>query len=292
MPTFWLFILGSAFGSFLKVIADRYDPDKFILKKSTLGGRSGCPACGHKLDWFELVPLFSWVFLRGQCRKCKNKIGLSYPLVEIISGLIFVFVPYFLSNTFIIKSSICQVFSASCFTFNASWILVFLALLLLSLIDVRLRIIPDEINIFLIILGVLIVLLMPSGVTTDNHSFVGAYALLTGFQDKLLLNRLIGFLFGGVFYAVLILITRGRAMGMGDLKLSAALGVVFGWPDIVFITFFSFIVGTIFSLPSMILGKRGPKSMIPFGPFIAISALITFFFGEKLLKLYFDLFRG
>lgn len=290
MPTLWLFILGSAFGSFLKVIADRYDPDKFILKKSTLGGRSACGACGHKLDWFELVPLLSWVFLRGRCRKCQNKIDFSYPLVEIISGLIFVFIPIFLSNLPFLNLS--SISSLHYWLLASGYILIFLCLLLMSLIDVRLRIIPDEINIFLIILGVLIVLLMPPGVTTDNHSFVGAYALLTGFQDNLLLNRLIGFLFGGVFYAVLILITRGRAMGMGDLKLSAALGVVFGWPDIVFITFFSFIVGTIFSLPSMILGKRGPKSMIPFGPFIAISALITFFFGEILLRLYFDLFKG
>ena len=287
MIQLWLFVFGSAFGSFLKVIADRYDPDKFILKKSTLGGRSGCPACGHKLDWFELVPLLSFIFLRGRCRICQNKIGLSYPLVELISGLIFVFVPLGISYSFpFINSSIFY------FLFSIFYVIVFLSLLLLSLIDIRLKIIPDETNIFLIVLGIAIVFFTPSGVATANHSFVGAYALLFGFQNNLLLNRLIGLLFGIGFYGILILITRGRGMGLGDLKFSAALGVVFGWPDIIFITFFSFLIGSIFSLPSLIFRKRGLKSFLPFGPFIALSALAVFFFGEKLLKLYFDLFRG
>ena len=287
MIQLWLFVFGTAFGSFIKVIADRYDLDKFILKKSTLGGRSGCPACGHKLDWFELVPLLSFIFLRGRCRICQNKIGLSYPLVELISGLIFVFVPLGISYSFpFINSSIFY------FLFSIFYVIVFLSLLLLSLIDIRLKIIPDETNIFLIVLGIAIVFFTPSGVATANHSFTGAYALLFGFQNNLLLNRLIGLLFGIGFYGILILITRGRGMGLGDLKFSAALGVVFGWPDIIFITFFSFLIGSIFSLPSLIFRKRGLKSFLPFGPFIALSALAVFFFGEKLLKLYFDLFRG
>ena len=290
MIQLWLFVFGTAFGSFIKVIADRYDLDKFILKKSTLGGHSGCPACGHKLDWFELVPLLSFIFLRGRCRICQNKIGLSYPLVELISGLIFVLVPYFLSHLPAVK--LLNLSDLSYTLLASSYTLVFLVILLISLIDIRLKIIPDETNIFLIVLGIAIVFFTPSGVATANHSFTGAYALLFGFQNNLLLNRLIGLLFGIGFYGILILITRGRGMGLGDLKFSAALGVVFGWPDIIFITFFSFLIGSIFSLPSLIFRKRGLKSFLPFGPFIALSALAVFFFGEKLLKLYFDLFRG
>ena len=290
MLSLWLFVFGSAIGSFIKVIADRYDPDKFILKKSTLGGRSACPKCGHKLELVELVPLLSFLLLRGRCRKCGKKIGFSYPVVEIISGLIFVFVPYFLSHLPTVKL---LNLSALNYTLLASgYTLVFLVLLLLSLIDIRLKIIPDETNIFLIILGVAIAFLIPSGIVTANHSFTGAYALLFGVQNNLLFNRLVGLLFGIVFYGLLILITRGRGMGLGDLKFSAALGVVFGLPDIIFITFFSFMIGSIFSLPSLIFRKRGLKSFLPFGPFIALSALVVFFFGEKLLKLYFDLFMG
>lgn len=290
MLTLWLFVFGAAFGSFLKVIADRYDPDKFILKKNTLGGRSNCPKCGHKLDWFELVPLLSFIFLGGRCRKCQKKIGFSYPIVEVISGLIFIFVPYFLYHLPAFR--VLNLSSFNYWLLAGGYILVFLSLLLMSLVDIRLRIIPDEISIFLIILGLALVFLIPSGAATQNHSFTGAYALLSGFQGNSLLNRLIGFLFGALFYLALIFITRGRGMGMGDLKLSTALGVVFGWPDIVLITFLSFIVGSLFSLPSLVFGKRGLKSLLPFGPFIALSTLVVFFFGEKILKLYFDLFRG
>ncbi len=290
MTSFWLFVFGSAFGSFIKVIADRYDPDKFILKQSTLGGRSACPKCGHKLEPVELVPLLSFIFLRGRCRICRHKIGFSYPIVEIISGLIFVSVPYFLSHLPAIQ--LLSLSSLNYWLLAIGYILVFLTLLLISLIDIRLKIIPDEANIFLIIIGVALAFLIPSGITIANHSFTGAYALLFGFQNNVLVNHLIGFLFGIIFYGILIFVTRGRGMGMGDLKLSAALGAVFGWPDIIFITFFSFLVGSLASLPSLALGKRGLKSLLPFGPFIALSALTVFFFGEKILKIYFDLFRG
>lgn len=287
----WLFIFGLAIGSFLNVIAVRYNPEKFILNKKTLGGRSACPKCGNKLNWFELVPLLSFIFLRARCRNCKKKISFQYPLVELISGSIFVFVPALLSSNFGFKS-ICLSSDVSCSALHFSWVLIFLTLLLISLIDIRVKIIPDEANIFLIILGVVIAIFAAKEFGPVSGSFLGPYAALFGLRDILWLNRVIALAFGIVFYGLLILITKGRGMGMGDLKLTAALGVVFGWPDIVIITGLSFIIGSLFSLPGLLSKKKGLKSFLPFGPFIAMASCVVFFWGEDIMRFYFDLFRG
>ncbi len=286
----WLFIFGLAIGSFLNVIAVRYNPEKFILNKKSLGGRSACPGCGNKLNWFELVPLLSFLFLLGRCRNCKQKISLEYPVVELISGLIFVFVPLYLFNLTAFK--LLNLSPISHWSLVISFLLVFETLLLVSAIDIRIKIIPDEANIFLIILGVVIAVFASQEFGPVSGSFLGPYGALFGLRDILWLNRVIALLFGVVFYGLLILITKGRGMGMGDLKLTAALGVVFGWPDIVIITGLSFIIGSLFSLPGLLSKKKGLKSFLPFGPFIAMASLVVFFWGEEIMRFYFNLFRG
>lgn len=289
---FWLFIFGLAIGSFLNVVALRYDPDKFILNKNILGGRSACPKCGHKLKWFELVPLLSFLFLLGRCRKCRKRISFQYPIVELLTGLIFVFVPKFLSLSAISLGNPCLRQGVLCSTLQVSWILVFLTLLVLSLIDFRLKLIPDEASIFLVALGIIIAALTVDQFSSVSGSYLGPYGALFGLRENIWLNRLVAVLFGAIFYFALILITRGRGMGMGDLKLTAALGLVFGWPDIILITALSFIIGSLFSIPLMVARKKGLKSFLPFGPFIALAALAVFSFGERLMSLYFSLFKG
>lgn len=279
----WLFVFGLAIGSFLNVIAVRYDQEKFILNRKTLGGRSACPKCGNKLNWFELVPLLSFTFLLGRCRNCKQRISLEYPLVELLSGLIFVLVPLGVDQ---FLTPINHTLLASGYT------LVFITLLLISIIDIRIKIIPDEANIFLIILGIIIATLSAKEFGPVSGSFLGPYGALFGLRDILWLNRVVALFFGVVFYGLLILITKGRGMGMGDLKFTAALGVVFGWPDIVIITGLSFIIGSLFSLPGLLSRKKGLKSFLPFGPFIAMASLVVFLWGEEIMRFYFSLFKG
>ena len=275
----WLFVLGLAIGSFINVLSLRYDPDKFLLNTKVMGGRSFCPHCRNKLNWFELVPLLSFIWLRGRCRTCKTKLSFQYPIVELASGLIFVLVPLITPPT--THYSLLATF----------YVAVFATLLLISLIDIRLKLIPDEANIFIALLGIPIIFLIKTNFSLTDGSFLGSYAGIFGFRESIWLNHGLALLFGAVFFLILILITRGRGMGMGDLKLAAALGLVFGWPDIILITALSFILGSIFSLPSLITRKKGMKSFLPFGPFLALASLVVYFFGYDLMRLYFQLFN-
>ncbi|MDO8574079.1 MAG: prepilin peptidase [bacterium] len=289
---FWLFGLGLAVGSFINVLSLRYDPDRFLLNTKVMGGRSFCPHCRNKLKWFELVPLLSFVWLRGRCRTCQTKISFQYPIVELASALIFVLVPAFLKTSNIQLLTSGHQNSTFYFLFSIFYISVFTALLLISLIDIRLKLIPDEANIFIAILAVPTIILQSSKFGFTSGSFLGSYAGIFGLRENIWLNHGLALLFGVIFFLALILITRGRGMGVGDLKLAGALGLVFGWPDIVLITALSFILGSILSLPSLIMGKKGMKSFLPFGPFLALASLVVYFFGHDLTRMYFNLFSG
>ena len=119
---------------------------------------------------------------------------------------------------------------------------------------------------------------------------MGSYAALFGFRENIWVNHLFAFFFGAAFFGLLILITRGRGMGFGDLKMAAALGAVFGWADILLVVALSFIIGSLFSLPSLIFKKKGLKSLLPFGPFLAMASIVVFFFGHEIINFYFQLF--
>ena len=268
-----LFVFGLAVGSFLDVVASRYDPDKFLLSKKIIGGRSRCVKCGKKLEWLELIPIISFALQAGRCRSCKTKLSLEYPLVEILSGLIFVLVP--------------RAFSS--WTVAGLWILVFLTLLLITLIDLRLNLIPDEASIILTILGIFLIILTASRFSLAEGSFLGPYAAMAGLRQNIWLNHLLAAISAGLFFGLLILITRGRGMGGGDLKLGAALGVVFGWPDTLAILALAFIIGSLFGLGGILRRKKTLKSAMPFGPYLALASVLIFFFGGDLARLYLKL---
>ena len=152
---FALFMFGLAFGSFLNVIAFRYDRcetanDANLRIRDMVGGRSKCMKCKAQLRWYELLPLVSFAFLRGRCGTCREKISWQYPIVELISGLIFVFV--FLK---FLKSDIHWMSDFAGLSFAGFWIFVFLILLLMSIIDLRHYIIPDALNFALFVSGFL-----------------------------------------------------------------------------------------------------------------------------------------
>ena len=287
---FILFAFGASVGSFLKVIADRYEPDLFLWNKKIIGcslrsdpsaspsearaSHSRCSSCGTELRWFELIPLFSFFLQKGRCRRCRQRIGFQYPLVELMSGCIFVFVPAVLKNFYLL--------STTYHLLSILWISVFSILLLISLIDFRLRIIPDEANLILLALGVLIVFFQPFG---DLHgSFLKHFALLFGWRQNIWMNHLFAFFIAAAFFATLVLLTRRRAMGVGDLKLAAALGFVFGWPDIMLITVLSFIIGSCIGVGAIVLNKKSMKSYLAFGPFLGVASRLVFFFGYQMVE--------
>jgi prepilin signal peptidase PulO-like enzyme (type II secretory pathway) len=238
-----LFCLGLALGSFLHVLASRYDPDRFLLTRQTLGGRSYCPGCKKTLAWYELIPLVSFLIQGARCRSCGAKIGWSYFFVELASGLIVAFAPL-------------------------PWNLVFLVLLLITLIDIRLQIIPDELTVALIALGLWITAASVEPLPWASH---------------------LGAAFGAaLFFAGLIAITRGKGMGVGDVKLGFALGVIFGWPAILLLLMLAFIIGAIVGVALIAARSKNLKSAVPFGPFLAIAAAIVFLFGPVIIQSWYN----
>lgn len=280
MNTFLLFILGAAIGSFLGVISDRYREELPIWDKKIIGGRSRCEFCKKQLSWFELVPFFSFFLQKGKCRACRKWIGWRYLFYEFSAGLIFISVPPMVESYYLRPGTY--------YALSALWISVFSILFLISLIDIRLRMIPDEASIALALLGIPIIWLQPFGET--NGSFIGHYAMLFGLRSNALINHLAAALLIGLFFAALIVITKGRGMGGGDMKLAAAMGLVFGWPDIIFVAIISFVIGSVLGIGAMVFKKEKLKSKIAFGPFLAASGLIVFLLGYQITNFYFGLF--
>jgi len=287
-----LFIFGLMVGSFINVVSLRYTPGsklfdaKIIGSRTDLSNRSHCPYCGKILAWYELIPIVSFLIQVGRCRECKHKLSFQYPLIEILTGLIFIFVPLTLINAnFYVDLRGLTIISII-------WIVIFILILLLSIIDFRHFIIPDSLNLTLAVLGIILIFInfYDKNFGFLNGSFLGNYALIFGLRQNIWLNYLFaGFLAAAVF-GLIIFLSRGKAMGMGDVKLAAALGLIFGWPDILMVLFLGFLSGALVSAALLILKKKKIKDVVPFGPFLASGAVITFFFGFQIIAVYFKLF--
>ncbi|OGM91910.1 hypothetical protein A2755_00925 [Candidatus Wolfebacteria bacterium RIFCSPHIGHO2_01_FULL_48_22] len=318
--TVLLILLGLAVGSFLNVLILRYDPDKdghserseesnggkkilrFYLRMTTptflktAGGRSRCLHCGHQLRWYELIPVVSWIIQLGKCRNCKKYISLQYPVVELASAALFVFVPWAVEWLLFQTGEWIPAFAGMTgdmwmlYGFSAFWILVFLMLMAAFFIDVRHYVIPNYLNLSIFIAGIV-------WTVVRMGSFLGSYADLFSFGGSasevgLVLNHILGMVLGAGFFLVVIFITRGKGMGLGDAKLMAGLGLLFGYPDILIVMVLSFVLGTLYALPLLAMGKKGMKSMLPFGPFIVLASFLVFFFGTRILQGYFGIIEG
>lgn len=280
MTSILLFVFGMVFGSFGYVLVLRYDGDHFLLDPKIAGGRSYCPHCGKTLRWFELIPFVSFAVQGGRCRHCKAHIGFAYPLMEILFGFLFVFVAGRVQEFYGVSNGMF-------WTIAVLWIAFFFALLLLSVIDVRLGIIPDEIVVFLtaVAAGIVGFSAMNSGLA--NISFLGPFSSLFGIQQNIFASHLFGTLLGVLFLGGLVALTHGKGMGMGDVKLAVPLGFALGWPDVVLFLAATFVSGAAVGLLYISLGKKTMKSAVPFGPFLAFAALFIFFWGSDFINWYF-----
>lgn len=232
----------------MNVVAVRYQEGAKLFSADILSGRSRCPYCGKILSWYELIPLVSYILQFGRCRTCKHLLSIQYPLVELWGGLVFMFVPQYLNPP-------------------AFWILVILTLTLIALIDARLSVIPDALNLFLALLAAVLIIYKGAGL-------------------GIVVNHLLGGILGGSAIGSIILLSRGRGMGMGDLKLALALGLLTGWPKIVFLLMAAFVIGGFWSAILLILKKKSLKDSIPFGPFLSTAAILVIFVGDVILNWY------
>ena len=290
-----LFFFGIAIGSFLNVVILRYTPEKRVLDRKVLGGRSRCPHCGHVLRAGELVPVISFLIQKGRCRTCGHRLSLQYPLVELAGAAIFSLLPLFLNAAYGMSNGIFFAAAAPLWYYGlvACWVLAFLAWITIIAIDLRHYIIPNELNAFLLVLGVVISALLAmhaQAIFPFRTSFLRNYVLLFSFSQSVLVNHLIGMIFGGAFFALLVAVSRGRGMGLGDVKLMFASGLVLGWPDIAISTIISFVLGGIFGGVLLLLKQKSMKDRIPFAPFLVLGFFLTVFFGFAIVRGYFGLF--
>lgn len=267
-----LFIFGASLGSFINVLALRYDPEKsfwtfFRLKNKKTEkqknnietiNRSHCPHCGKVLQWYELIPIVSFIIQAGQCRGCKKSISWQYPVVEVVMGTLTVLLWRFVIQQDN-KLTINNQFLLSCYF--AILLLLIASLITIALIDLRTTIIPDELVIIAFALTILTFL-----------------TKLTVTQNTALINHAIGLLIGGGVLTTLWAIGRGRWMGLGDGKLGVVLGLWLGYPTIILALSMAFISGSIISIGLIALQRKTFKDTIPFGPFLVLGGIITFFF--------------
>lgn len=277
---FILFAFGLAIGSFLNVVIFRYDGERPLFSFKGLGGRSHCMACKAKLKWYDLIPVFSYLFLRGKCRACKARISPQYPLIELLTGAAFL-----LPALFFYPHYSFPIMYAHPALMASLWIIVIVLMIILAGVDMRLMLIPDETVIGLSLVGLTLV--------SYQDSFLGAYSALFPQFASPFFNHIAGALFGLTLLGFIVLASRGRAMGMGDVKLAGAMGLIIGFPDIAFALALSFLVGGIFSMGLLTLrfGRGGTtmKTMVPFGPFMVLGFFIHIFYIEKLMAWYFAL---
>lgn len=248
----FMFLFGIVIGSFLNVLIYRM-PRGLDFKK----GSSFCTTCKHPLKWYDLFPLFSWVFLGGKCRYCKAKISPIYPIVEGLNGALWVLAYVFLAD--------CQLNLAL-----LGYFMVSSALIVVFCIDWKFQIIPDSMWITVLLGGILIYM---QTIITD------------GFNWRTLVSRVIGLFLVSTLLIVLGMLYKG-GMGGGDIKLMAAAGFLLGWKNVLLALMFGAVLGTLLLAVQRSLKKSDMKKAVPFGPHLAAGILLSMYFGDALIGWY------
>lgn len=278
------------------MVTIRYNPDsQKLMSLRVVGGRSRCPLCARTLRWFELFPLLSFLGLRGKCRTCREHISIQYPIVEFLSGCIFAGIPLFINYFFGFSTILFYSMSAPWWHYMIAllWVIIFCIFLLITIIDLKHFIIPNGLNLLLGIFGALymgLLFYVRNDIPLFYDSFIRHYAMIFSPFHNIIYAHLFGFLIGGMFFILLVLITLGRGIGIGDVKLALALGLLLGWPDIILSIMFSFIIGGVISGGLVLVGKKHLKEKVPFAPFFIVGTLLVVFFGYNILKSYFSVF--
>lgn len=246
---FFSFLFGAVVGSFLNVVILRLPDDD----QSIVFPGSHCPKCGTELHWYENIPILSYIALGGKCRTCTTRISAQYPLVELCMA--------------VLTLGLYNYFGIS---FELFFYFIFLAaLLVIIFIDIQHQIIPDVISLPGILIG-----------------FTGSiFTSLVSWQQSAL-GILIG---GGILYGIAFiyyLLTKRDGMGGGDIKLLAMIGAFLGWQSLLYVVFASSLTGSIVGVLVMIKQGKGGRTRIPFGPFLALSAISYLFFQDTIFRFW------
>lgn len=257
----FIFLLGTIIGSFLNVVIYRFNTGKSITK-----GRSICMSCNKKLRWYELIPVLSFLIQSGKCRNCARKISHQYPIVELVTGVIFTIISLHFLNI-LSKSIYDYIAVVGVFTF------LFSLLVVISVYDIRHKIIPDK----LVYIYAFV-------------SFITIFINQNGFDYLFIKPSMMEIISGPIFalpFAFLWLISSGKWMGLGDAKLVLGLGWMLGPLQSIAMLTLSFWIGALVSLFVMLFThkKVNMKTEIPFAPFLILSTLIVFIFNLDIFSL-------
>ncbi len=242
----WILIMlyGIVIGSFLNVCIYRIPKKESIV---TVG--SHCMACNHKLAWYDLFPLFSFLFLKGKCRYCGARLSWQYPAVEALNGVLYVLI---VAVRGISVESVLYCFLVS-------------ALIVISVIDYRTMEIPIQVNGVILVIGVL-------------HAVVD-------YEDAV--RYIIGFFAASLFLFLCLILTRGRGIGGGDIKLMAVAGLCLGWDNIMLALVFGCIIGSV--IQCIIIAVTKNKTKFAMGPYLSAGILIAMLWGDAFIEWYIGL---
>ncbi len=245
MYYFIVFIYGIIIGSFLNVCIYRIP-----LKQDIVYTSSHCMNCGTKVKWYDLIPVVSYLVLAGKCRTCKTKLSKQYPLIELLNGAAYLGIFHYLGLSYE-AGMMCVLFSV---------------LLVITLIDIRYKIIPNSILIFLMIIGIVYVVLV----------------------DQKFISSIIGFFAVSLILLIIAVISNGQ-MGGGDIKLMAVCGFIIGWQKILVALLIGSVFGSIIGVILIILKINKKKQQIPFGPYLSAGVFVAALFGTELIQWYLNL---
>ncbi len=254
----YVFVLGAVVGSFLNATVYRVKE-----KKDFIFARSECVKCHHKLSPLDLVPVLSYIFLRGKCRYCKEKISPLYLIFELISGVVFLLYFIFLNVNVSIKYPIF-------FYINIIFYLIFICIFLyIGLYDFLYYEISDKVVLYSSILVIIYFLI----------------SLYLGYINlDLIFNHIVIAIILSAIFLFIILITKGSGMGGGDMKLVFLMGLLLGYPAVLYVLFFAFLTGSLFGIILILNKSKKLNSSIPFAPFLSSSTILYIIFSVYVLN--------
>lgn len=239
------FLFGLVLGSFFNVVGLRVPK-----KEPFINDRSHCPACNHTLQWYELIPVASYIFLWGKCSQCNKRISIMYPVVEISTGFLFAFS-----------------FAMNGYNLELLTPLTLVSMLMIILVsDIHYMLIPNKILLFFLPIFILVRIIQPLDPWWDT--LAGGIAAV-------------------VLLSIIIIVSKG-GMGGGDMKLFGLLGIILGLEKVLLAFFLSTLIGALIGGGLLLFKVIGRKQEVPFGPYIIVSALISFFYGEQMIDWYFN----
>ncbi len=257
MDYFVLFMFGLAVGSFLNVVIYRLKHGGSALK-----GRSYCDHCKKPIPWYDNIPLLSYLFLGGKSRCCKKGIPIEYPVVELLTGVQFVWVYWLLKINFTFFGQVEGFYSLALLIY---WLCLFVGSMVIAIYDFKYMLIPGEVLWPLVAMAFLRLLI------TGQWQLVGVAVLST------------------LFIGLLWLVTRGKGMGLGDVQLAFLMGLVLGFPLIVIAYFVAFLTGAVTGVILIFSANKKIKDKIAFGPFLLFGMLVAKLWGGLLWQWYWGL---